>query len=135
MRRREFIAALSTSWQFYCTVRVALAGADIPKMAFFGFQLINTSVAPTTPEEEQRIRMLDGLFRQELAASGRFEIVSISHDLGQEIASGPGIINCNGCQRDYARRAGADWAASAGTVPRPGRGAWRSRSWVRVIGA
>jgi hypothetical protein len=111
MRRREFIAALISNLPFYYMVRVASAGADIPKVAFFGFQLINTSVAPTAPEEEQRIRMLDDLFREGLAASGRFEIVSISHGLQQEIASGPGIINCNGCQRDYARRAGADWAA------------------------
>jgi Protein of unknown function (DUF2380) len=103
MRRREFIAALSTSWQFYYMVRVAFAGGDIPKVVFFGFQLINTSIAPTAPEKEQRIRMLDDLFRQELAASGRFDIVSISHDLRQEIASGPSIISSNDCQRDYAR--------------------------------
>ena len=111
MRRREFIVALSTSLQFYYMVRVASAGADIPKVAFFGFQLINTSIEPITPADEQRIHMLDDLFRLELAASGRFQLPSIPHALQQEIASGPGIPNCNGCQRDYAQRLGTEWAA------------------------
>jgi hypothetical protein len=107
MKRRAFIAGLSTTLM----VRVASTGAEIPKVAFFGFQLINTSVEPITPAEEQRIHMLDDMFRQELAASGRFQLLSIPDALQQEIASGPGIPNCNGCQREYAQKVGADWAA------------------------
>jgi hypothetical protein len=30
---------------------------------------------------------------------------------GKEIASGPNISNCNGCQREFALRVGANWAA------------------------
>ena len=55
--------------------------------------------------------MLDDMFRQELAASGRFQLPSIPDALQQEIAGGPGIPNCNGCQRDYAQRLGTEWAA------------------------
>ena len=55
--------------------------------------------------------MLDDLLQQQLAFSGGFHIVPIPDALQQEIAHGPGIANCNGCQRDYAQRAGADWAA------------------------
>ena len=33
-----------------------------PRVAFFGFQLINTSLQSTTVEEEARIRMLDDAF-------------------------------------------------------------------------
>ena len=55
--------------------------------------------------------MLDDMFRRELTASGRFKIISIPDDLQQMIGGGPGIINCNGCQRDYAQKLGADWAA------------------------
>jgi hypothetical protein len=29
----------------------------------------------------------------------------------QEIAAAPEISNCNGCERDFAIKAGADWAA------------------------
>ena len=82
-----------------------------PRVAFFGFQLINTSLQSTTSEEEQRIRMLDEAFRQKLDSSGRFKIVPIPPDLREEIAAAPEISNCNGCERDFARKAGADWAA------------------------
>ena len=87
------------------------ATGDVPQVAFLGFQLINTSLEPTSQAEEQRIRMLDDLFQQKLEASGRFKMVPIPSDLRQEIDAGPEISNCNGCQRDWARKAGADWAA------------------------
>ena len=84
---------------------------DIPHVAFMGFQLINTSLEPTTPTEDQRIHMLDDLFKQKLDASGRFKMVPIPSDLRQEIDAGPEISNCNGCQRGWARKVGADWVA------------------------
>lgn len=90
------------------------AAADakpVPRIAFFGFALINTSLEPTTPDEERRLRMLDDLLRQKLDASGRFKIVPIPPELQKEIAQGTEIRNCNGCERDYAKRVGADWTA------------------------
>jgi hypothetical protein len=89
----------------------AAQAAEAPRVAFFGFALINTSLEPTKPDERKRIEMLDDLFRQRLDASGRFRIVAIPPDLERQIASGPDIRNCNGCERDYAVRSGADWAA------------------------
>jgi hypothetical protein len=50
---------------------------DNPRVAFFGFALINTSLEPTSPVEETRLRMLDDLLREKLDASGRFRIVII----------------------------------------------------------
>jgi hypothetical protein len=82
-----------------------------PRVAFFGFQLINTSLQPTTPEETQRIQMLNDMFRQKLEASGRFKMVSIPAELQSKIAAAPEISNCNGCERDFALEGGADWAA------------------------
>ena len=111
MNRREFIAALSTAGLLYDIVILHSSAEDIPNVALFGFQLINTSIDPTSAADEQRIRMLDELLQQQLASSGRFHIVPIPDALQQEIANGPGIANCNGCQREYAQRAGADWAA------------------------
>jgi hypothetical protein len=93
------------------TGEVMAADQAPPRVAFFGFQLINTSLQSTTSEEEQRIRMLDDAFRQKLDASGRFEIVPIPPDLREAIAAAPEISNYNGCERDFARKAGADWAA------------------------
>jgi hypothetical protein len=89
----------------------APAGKDVPRVAFFGFQLINTSLEQTTPAETARIRLLDDLFREKLNASSRFTIVAIPPEIGREIATGPAISGCNGCERDFARRIGANWAA------------------------
>ena len=45
------------------------------------------------------------------------KIVPIPPDLREVVASAPEISNCNGCERDFGRKAGADWAAW-GTVQR-----------------
>ena len=89
----------------------AVNAADPPRVAFFGFTLINTSLEPTKPEEDARLRMLENLLGEKLAASGRFTLVTIPPELQQEIARGAEIRDCNGCERAYARKAGADWAA------------------------
>lgn len=84
---------------------------DAPRVAFFGFSLINTSLEPTTPEEEARLAMLDDLFRHKLDASGQFKIVPIPAGVQQALAGQPAIQNCNGCERDAALKSGGDWAA------------------------
>ena len=100
-----------------CTLMLPLgatAAADdsgLPRVAFFGFQLINTSLEPTTPMEDGRVKMLDDLFREKLDHSGRFKIVPIPPDAQQRIAAGAEISGCNGCERDYAKSIGANWAA------------------------
>jgi len=94
-----------------------LAGANATpndrgaRVAFFGFRLINTSLEPTTAAEDARIRQLDELLREKLAASGRWQLVTVPPELQQQIAAGPGIDNCNGCERELARQVGADVAA------------------------
>jgi hypothetical protein len=82
----------------------------VPRVAFFGFQLINTSLESTTPEESIRIRSLNDMFKQKLNASGQFQLIPIPSDLDSPIAA-VSIANCNGCERDFALRAGADLAA------------------------
>ena len=95
-------------------VSVRMAGAQagaVLRVAFFGFDLINSSLEPRHPLEDRRLLMLDHLFREKLDASGRFKVVTIPPDMQKEIAEGPAIRTCNGCQRDLARKIGADWAA------------------------
>jgi hypothetical protein len=87
------------------------ADKPIPSVAFFGFAIINTSLEPTSPAEEARLKMLDDLLREKLEASGRYKLVPIPPALQQEIAAGMDIQKCNGCERDFAKRVGADWAA------------------------
>jgi len=84
--------------------------AQPPRVAFFGFSLINTSLEPTKPEEEARIKMIDELFRQKLDASGKFRIVPISAEAQKKLGQAA-IENCNGCERDAAIASAADWAA------------------------
>jgi hypothetical protein len=87
------------------------AEGAVPTVAFFGFQLINTSLEPTSPAEAHRIAILDDLLRERLDNSGRFSLVPIPIDIQQKIADGPEISGCNGCERAYARAIGAGWAA------------------------
>jgi hypothetical protein len=112
VRRFPMRAPALAAFLIFCMSGVASAATDdTPQVAFLGFQLINTSLEATTPAEDQRIRMLNELYQQKLDTSGRFKIVPIPPDLRLEITAGPEISNCNGCQRDWAQRAGADWAA------------------------
>ena len=111
--RRCYAAAAAIGLLLAASYPNGAAGAEnaVPHVAFFGFQLINTSLEPTTESELRRIGMLDELFRQRLDDSGRFMIVPIPPDTQQHIAAGPEISGCNGCERDYAKSIGANWAA------------------------
>jgi Protein of unknown function (DUF2380) len=80
------------------------------KVAFFGFDLINTSLEPIQDVEKQRIAMVGEVLRQMLADSGRYQIVPLSDELKQKVAQSPDITGCNGCQIDWARQADADLA-------------------------
>jgi Protein of unknown function (DUF2380) len=91
---------------------IAQTASDKPlTVAFFGFQLINTSLEPIHDAEKQRIAMVGELLRKMLTDSGRYQIVPLSDELQQKIAQSPEITGCNGCQIDWARQADADLAA------------------------
>jgi Protein of unknown function (DUF2380) len=114
-RKRLFLLRGATVGLALAALFLRIAAADETKLpttvAFFGFQLINTSLQPTSPAEDQRTEMLDQLFRERLDSSGRFKIVPIPPELQQKITAGPEISGCNGCERGYAQIVGADWAA------------------------
>jgi hypothetical protein len=113
--RRNIYYVIAAAIAFALTPPLGATAAandtDLPRVAFFGFQLINTSLEPTTPIEDGRVKMLDNLFQEKLDHSGRFKIVPVPPDTQQWIAAGPEITGCNGCERDYAKSIGANWAA------------------------
>jgi hypothetical protein len=106
----SFMKRLLTAVLVLASSSVSARDEAPPRVVFFGFQLINTSPQPTTLEEIQRIRMLNDMFQQKLDSSGRFKMVSIPPELRDKIAAAAEISNCNGCERDFALEAGADWA-------------------------
>lgn len=91
--------------------------AEIPRVVFLGFELINTSLQPTSAAERARIARLDALFRDRLGGSRRFSLVPVPPAVQRKITEGADISHCNGCERDFATAAGGDWAAW-GTVQR-----------------
>jgi hypothetical protein len=113
MKRGEFVVGVvASAWVLtWCVIGVASAAQDSPTIAFLGFQIINTSVEPIKEEEQQRLEMLNTLFLEQVDGSHRFKVVPVPPDVRQQIANGPAIANCNGCQRDYGRSAGADLVA------------------------
>jgi len=85
------------------------------KVAFFGFEMIDTSGAPASEAERLRLTRLGGVFEEMLKASGSFEIAPLPDPLVARIAKGIKLSTCIGCEVEFAREIGADVAAF-GTV-------------------
>ena len=82
-----------------------------PRLIFLGFDFINTSLEPTSGAEQSRLKSLDALFLQQVEAAASYDIVDIPQPLRADIDAATEIRNCNGCERDFAARAGAQLAA------------------------
>jgi hypothetical protein len=89
----------------------AAAEPAIP-IAVFDVQLINTSLAPSTPEEIERTRMLGQQLRDALSRSGRYRVVDLA-PVRAALDRTPELRNCNGCELPLARQVGADQAVVA----------------------
>jgi hypothetical protein len=91
----------------------AIASADakppVP-LAVFDVQLINTSLAASTPEELARAQALGQQLRDALAASGRYRIVDLA-PVRAALDQAPPLRGCNGCELPLARQVGAGQAA------------------------
>src|SRR3984893_19561958 len=97
-RSKTWCAAIGLLlWASYPNGAPATENA-VPKVAFFGFQLINRALEPTTNSELHRLDMLDKLFRERLDNSGRFKIVPIPPDIYQRIDAGPHVNGLHRCQ-------------------------------------
>jgi hypothetical protein len=91
--RRQKVHAITTAAVILAFAAAGLgAAADdtgIPKIAFFGFQLINTSLESTTSTEVGRIKMLNEMFRKRLNDSGHFKILPIPPELSNKLPPAP----------------------------------------------
>jgi hypothetical protein len=77
------------------------------RLALFPFELINTSLEPTRPDEAARLQALLGQAGEQLAAG--YQLVDTT-PVAQQVAGTGSLQGCNGCDLDLARQLGADLA-------------------------
>jgi hypothetical protein len=78
------------------------------RLALFPFELINTSLEPTRPDEAARLQALLRQAGERLAAAG-YQLVDTT-PVAQQVAGIGSLQGCNGCDLDLARQLGADLA-------------------------
>ena len=90
------------------------AAADAVKIvALLNIQFLNDheELEPTTNAERVRLASIESLFKAKLEASGRYKFVSKPADAAAKIAAGPEVGACGGCEFEYGKQLGADYAA------------------------
>jgi hypothetical protein len=89
-----------------------------PKTAIFPFELIDVSLSGQyvgpDPAETQRLTLITEELRKLAARDAGYEVLDLS-GLTDDIAKAAPLHQCNGCDVDLARRAGAE-IAIMGTV-------------------
>src|SRR4051794_1927244 len=78
-------------------------------LALFPFELVNTGMLPTQPDETARLQTVDEITRQRLAEAG-FQLVDIA-PVTEAVGKVSSLRGCNGCELELARRVGARLAA------------------------
>ncbi|MBB6249533.1 DUF3280 domain-containing protein [Nitrospirillum iridis] len=83
-----------------------------PPTAVFDVQLVNSSLAETTPEEAARVARLGGALRAALVKSGRYRLVDM-RPWAAKLAAQPVPRDCPPCALETATQAGATVAVIA----------------------
>jgi hypothetical protein len=92
----------------------AAAPSDPPKsVALLDVQFLNDhgDLEPTTSAERARLALIASLFKAKLEASGRYQFLPVPAEAQAKIGAGPEIGACGGCEFDYGKALGADYAA------------------------
>lgn len=95
----------------FSLLAILLAGparAEPARMAVFDFSLINTSPAPSSKEELERLGRLDDQLHAALAS--RYTVVDAA-PLQSKLSGVASIRGCNGCEIDIARKLGTQQLA------------------------
>ena len=110
--------ALLARWSivFLMLTSVAIGGTltdPVKTVALLNAQFLNDheDLEPTTVAERTRLAMIEERFKSELEASGRYRFVPIPAEAAAKMAAGAEIGNCGGCEFDYGRQLGGDFAA------------------------
>jgi Protein of unknown function (DUF2380) len=92
---------------------VTVGHAAEPKVAVFDFELVDTSLEGATGprlDEQARLAQTAKQLRDQLAKSGRVEVVDIAPVAAE--AKAAKLRTCDGCDAQFARQVGADFAVT-----------------------
>ncbi len=87
---------------------LAANAAEPPSVAFAGFNIINTSLEPTSDAERARLTMIETELRGLLDKTGRYRLVSLPPDAAADARTHPDVSSCGGCQFKWGRAAGTE---------------------------
>ncbi len=90
------------------TLSLAARAAEPPTVVFAGFNIINTSLEPTSDAERARLAMIGQELLSRLGKSGRYRFVPLPPDAIADAKAHPDVSGCGGCQLVWGRQAGAD---------------------------
>ncbi len=88
------------------------ARAEALKAAVFDAVFVNSSPQETTPEETARIAALTAHLKEALEKSGQYHVIDLA-SVKSQVDSVKDIHDCNGCEADIAKAAGAQVAVVA----------------------
>jgi hypothetical protein len=80
--------------------------------AVFPPVFVNSSPEPTSPEETARLKNMDAALTKALAESGQYQPVDLA-PIAADFSAVRDIHDCNGCEIDLAKKAGAKYAVVA----------------------
>jgi len=87
---------------------LAANAADPPRVAFAGFNIINTSLEPTSDAERARLVMIETELRSLLEKTGRYRLVELPPASAEDAKAHPDVTDCGGCQLKWGREAGTE---------------------------
>lgn len=91
---------------------VAASACRAEPAAVFPTVFVNSSPEETTPEEATRVKAMDEQLKKALAESGQYQPVDLS-PVAADLAALRDIHDCNGCEVELAKKAGAKVAVVA----------------------
>ncbi|MCW2286008.1 hypothetical protein M2323_003845 [Rhodoblastus acidophilus] len=86
--------------------------AQAAPTAVFPAVFINSSPEPTSPAETERLKTMDAALTKALAESGQYQPVDLA-PIAADFSAVRDIHDCNGCELDLAKKAGAKYAVVA----------------------
>jgi hypothetical protein len=86
--------------------------AQAAPTAVFPAVFVNSSPEPTSPAEVARLKNMDAGLTKALAESGQYQPIDLA-PIAADFAAVRDIHDCNGCEVDLAKKAGAKYAVVA----------------------